>query len=69
MMLKNKKIAQIQHITYNEYLPVVLGSETMKRFSLVPGKGFEKLNTYDPLVDPRIANEVRHFSKANFDTI
>lgn len=50
-------IAQIQHITYNEYLPVVLGSETMKRFSLVPGKGFEKLNTYDPLVDPRIANE------------
>lgn len=50
-------IAQIQHITYNEYLPVVLGDETMKRFSLLPGKGFEKVDIYDPNFDPRITNE------------
>lgn len=50
-------IAQIQHITYNEYLPVVLGADTMKLFSLTPGQGFEKLNIYDPNLDPRVTNE------------
>lgn len=50
-------IAQIQHITYNEYLPVLLGPKIMKFFSLSPGQGQTKLNTYDPNFDPRIANE------------
>ncbi len=50
-------IAQIQHITYNEYLPVLLGEENMKFFSLNSGNGATKIKTYDPLVDPRISND------------
>lgn len=50
-------IAQIQHISYNEYLPVLLGQETMNQFKLNPGKGFEKLNIYDENMDPRVTNE------------
>ena len=50
-------IAQIQHISYNEYLPVLLGQATMNQFKLNPGKGFEKLNIYDENVDPRVTNE------------
>jgi len=50
-------IAQIQHITYNEYLPVLLGAETMKLFSLSPAEGSKKLHLYDPTFDPRVTNE------------
>jgi peroxidase len=50
-------IAQIQHITYNEYLPELLGSETIKLFQLGVGQGSEKLNIYSPTMDPRISNE------------
>ncbi len=50
-------IAQIQHITYNEYLPVLLGNETMTMFSLTPAEGSKKLRLYDATVDPRVTNE------------
>ena len=43
--------AQMQHITYNEWLPIVLGMEFMEENELLPLK--EGLsNSYDPGVDP-----------------
>ena len=51
-------VAIMQHITYNEYLPILLGPKTMERLSLNPGKGLEQFDFYDPSIDPRIANEV-----------
>jgi len=50
-------IAQIQHISYNEYLPILLGPNLMKLFSLTPSKDAEKISIYDPKFDPRISNE------------
>ena len=47
-------IAMIQHITYNEFLPMVLGKEVMTRHNLILGKSgyFEG---YDPYTDPSAA--------------
>jgi len=50
-------IAQIQHITYNEYLPILLGSQAMETFLLNSGTGSAKLKLYDPKFDPRVSNE------------
>ena len=48
-------IAEMQHITYNEFLPLVLGPEYMRTFSLHPvQKGYT--NLYNPEVDPTITN-------------
>uniref|UniRef100_A0A6A7FUB4 Peroxidase-like n=1 Tax=Hirondellea gigas TaxID=1518452 RepID=A0A6A7FUB4_9CRUS len=47
--------AQMQHITYNEYLPIVLGQHFVETFGLVPQKeGYS--NSYDPSVDATISN-------------
>ena len=49
--------SQIQHVTYNEYLPVVLGKETMDKFQLGPQKmGF--FSGYDINTNPGTANSV-----------
>ena len=55
-------IAMIQHITYNEFLPILLGPKNMQMFGLSPLSGFEFFTQYNSSVDPRIANEVSdHF--------
>ncbi|XP_042211466.1 peroxidase-like [Homarus americanus] len=47
--------AQIQHITYNEYLPIVLGRQFMETFGLVPQKqGYAP--GYREDIDPSINN-------------
>lgn len=48
-------IAQMQHITYKEYLPIVLGKEYMEDFGLLPQRsGFS--NAYREDLDPSIYN-------------
>lgn len=58
--------AQLQHITYREFLPIIVGNERMKKQGLKPlGSGYRK-QTYDPNDlenDPTIAN---HFASAAF---
>jgi peroxidase len=46
-------VAIIQHITYNEYVPVLLGQQTAANLKLTPGSDFR----YNPDLDPRVANE------------
>uniref|UniRef100_A0A646QJ96 Chorion peroxidase n=1 Tax=Hemiscolopendra marginata TaxID=943146 RepID=A0A646QJ96_9MYRI len=48
--------AIIQHITYNEFLPVMLGFNMMRSFNLLPKEaGFT--NDYIPSMNPSILNE------------
>ncbi len=48
--------AQMQHITYNEWLPVVIGREKMQELFLLPlQKGFSR--DYDENANPSILNE------------
>ncbi|XP_011505800.1 PREDICTED: peroxidase-like [Ceratosolen solmsi marchali] len=55
--------AQLQHITYNEFLPIVLGETEISRRNLKPlSKGFKLLNNNSD-VNPAIAN---HFASAAF---
>lgn len=49
-------IAQMQHITYNEFLPIVIGREKMQQLGLLPLQyGFSR--DYDENVNPSILNE------------
>ncbi|EDV91128.1 GH17282 [Drosophila grimshawi] len=55
-------IAELQHITYNEYLPAVIGPKQVKRFRLTPQhQGYS--TDYSVDVNPAITNE---FSGAAF---
>lgn len=55
-------IAELQHITYNEYLPAIIGRQQMKRFNLTPRhQGYA--SDYNVDVNPAITNE---FSGAAF---
>lgn len=50
-------IAKVQHITYYEWLPLILGTENMLRRNLIyrPKNG-DYINDYDPTVNPSVLN-------------
>lgn len=54
--------AQIQHITYNEFLSVVLGKEASKKFGILSNPD-DRRDMYRPDVDPSVAN---NFAAAAF---
>ena len=45
----------LQHITYNEWLPIILGTDYMAELDILPVPyGYN--NKYDPTVNPTITN-------------
>jgi peroxidase len=46
-------VAIIQHITYNEFLPILLGKEVMEKFGLLLQKE-NYADVYDPTVNPAV---------------
>lgn len=51
-------IAIIQHISFNEYVPILLGPTVTRQFDLLPDRGTKYFTRYNPNIDPRVANEV-----------
>lgn len=50
-------IAELQHITYNEFLPSIIGDELMQRFNLsILSQGYSQ--NYDPLLNAGVSNEL-----------
>lgn len=49
-------IAEVQHITHNEFYPIILGHAVMKRFELLP-KMFGQTSEYNGRLNPNILNE------------
>ncbi|XP_071539116.1 salivary peroxidase/catechol oxidase-like [Panulirus ornatus] len=56
-------VAQMQHITYNEYLPLVVGPGIMKSLGLLPQGDGQHTEDYDPTIHPGVSNE---FASAAF---
>ena len=52
--------ATTQTITYNEFLPLVLGPDNMRKYDLEVKEGTE--SKYDPSLDPSIMNEFATFA-------
>jgi peroxidase len=48
-------ISSPQHITYNEWLPIVLGTDFMAELDILP-MPYGYNNKYDPTVNPTITN-------------
>lgn len=48
-------VAEMQHIIYAEFLPLLLGERSMEHFRLQLVQGFS--STYNPAIDPSILNE------------
>ena len=48
-------IAELQHITYKEWLPIILGEDYMTTWDMVPGEAGHT-NKYDAEVNPGITN-------------
>uniref|UniRef100_A0A1B6MCZ0 Peroxidase n=1 Tax=Graphocephala atropunctata TaxID=36148 RepID=A0A1B6MCZ0_9HEMI len=51
-------VAVVQKITYNDYLPIILGKEFIKQLGMADGQGDEgmSLNDYDPFLNPSTIN-------------
>ncbi|KAJ8951456.1 hypothetical protein NQ318_006888 [Aromia moschata] len=54
--------AQMQHITYNEFLPILLGDKLMNKFNMSPQKAGH-FTKYNDSINPNIAN---NFATAAF---
>ena len=50
--------ALMQHVTFNEYVPLLLGPTILKIYGLAAENGSNYFTGYDETVDPRLANEV-----------
>ncbi|CAL4242807.1 unnamed protein product, partial [Meganyctiphanes norvegica] len=50
-------VAQLQHITYHEYVPSILGPAFMEALDISPMEEGKHRDDYDPRLDASIANE------------
>ena len=55
-MARRILIAEMQNIVYDEYLPVVLGEDTMSRYKIALSSDHSKQTKYDDKIDPSITN-------------
>ena len=49
--------AQLQNIVFSEFLPLVLGNQTMAKYKLNLPDDYDENTVYDPMIDPTISNE------------
>jgi len=49
-------VAEAQHITYNEWLPIILGKRLMEQLGIQPLSQGYRAGGYDPAVDPSVTN-------------
>ena len=61
-------IAEYQHIIFNEWLPLIVGTDLMQKFGLFPltsGHSDLYLDTFDPRVSNEFATVIRYASFAS----